>query len=86
MRPLAYEFPADPGAVGVGDQYMLGPDYLVAPVVVQGAVERRVYFPAGTSWTSIWDLADIIAGGASHVVAAPLDIILVYRRGGAAGW
>ena len=49
MRPLAYEFLADPGAFGVGDQYMLGPDYLVAPVVVQGAVERRVYFPAGTS-------------------------------------
>ena len=25
MRPLAYEFPADPKCRGVNDQYMLGP-------------------------------------------------------------
>jgi alpha-D-xyloside xylohydrolase len=30
MRPLAYEFPADPKCSGINDQYMLGPKFLVA--------------------------------------------------------
>ena len=45
MRPLWWEFPGDAGAVGVNDQYMLGPDLLVAPVTVQGATKRQVTFP-----------------------------------------
>ena len=57
MRPLAYEFPLDSGAAAVNDQYMLGPDLLVAPVTVQGATTRLVTFPgdATTRWVSFWD-------------------------------
>ena len=83
MRPLWWEFPADPGAVGVNDQYLLGPSLLVAPVVTQGATTRDVYFPgdATTKWVSFWDpAAPPVAGGARHTVAAPLDTIPVYRR------
>ena len=29
MRPLWYEFPDDPNCVGVNDQYLLGPKYLL---------------------------------------------------------
>ena len=47
MRPLAYEFPADPKCRGLNDQYMLGPKYLVAPVTVENATTRTLYFPAG---------------------------------------
>lgn len=36
MRPLWWEFPGDALAIGVNDQYMLGPDLLVAPVTAQG--------------------------------------------------
>ena len=31
--------------MGINDQYMLGPDLLVAPVTVQGATKRQVTFP-----------------------------------------
>ena len=57
MRPLWWEFPGDPHAVGVNDQYMLGPDLLVAPVTVQGATTRLVTFPgdATTRWVAFWD-------------------------------
>ena len=86
MRPLAFEFPEDRGSTAINDQYMLGPSYLVAPVTVQGATTRRMYFPAGTAWTSIWDSSDVVQGGVMRTVAAPIDTIPVYRRGGAAGW
>ena len=79
MRPLWWEFPADAGSVGVNDQYMLGPKYLVAPVVTQGATTRKMYFPAGASWKQIFT-QDVVAGGATKTVAAPLEQIPVYER------
>ena len=32
MRPLVFEFPEDPKTHGIFDQFMLGPDIMVAPV------------------------------------------------------
>ena len=44
LRPLAYHDPADPGTT---DEFLLGADVLVAPVLEPGASVRRVRFPAG---------------------------------------
>ena len=79
MRPLWYEFPQDPAAYDVNDQYLLGPDYLVAPVTAQGATNRSVVFPAGARWVSVWDEA-VVEGPGTRVVQAPLEVIPVYRR------
>jgi alpha-D-xyloside xylohydrolase len=46
LRPLFFEFPEDPGAWLVEDQYMLGTALLVAPLF-ERADERRVYLPPG---------------------------------------
>ena len=81
MRPLWYEFPTDPESVSVNDQYLLGPRLLVAPVVIQNATEREVYFPAGADWQSFFDpSAAVVKGGSKHIVETPLDIIPVYWR------
>ena len=81
MRPLWYEFPTDPESVSVNDQYLLGPRLLVAPVVIQNATEREVYFPAGADWQSFFDpSAAVVKGGSRQMVQAPLDIIPVYWR------
>jgi alpha-D-xyloside xylohydrolase len=80
MRPLWYEFVGDPACYGVDDQYLLGPALLVAPVVVQGATNRTVVFPAGASWTSVWNASDVVAGGVTVVVDAPLAVIPAYWR------
>ncbi|MDR1426651.1 MAG: family 31 glucosidase, partial [Bifidobacteriaceae bacterium] len=50
MRPLFVDVPDDPTAWNVEDQFMLGPDRVVAPVTVPGASERDVYLPRG-EWT-----------------------------------
>ena len=41
MRPLFVDFPEDPEAWHVEDQFLLGPDLLVAPVLTLGARKRR---------------------------------------------
>jgi alpha-D-xyloside xylohydrolase len=81
MRPLWFGFPNVPKCLGVNDQYLLGPDLLVAPVTVQNATSRSVYFPAGSDWQSFFDpSAAVVKGGSRQMVQAPLDIIPVYWR------
>ncbi|MEA2457205.1 MAG: sulfoquinovosidase, partial [Thermoleophilaceae bacterium] len=47
VRPLWLAYPDDSEAAKQDQEWLLGPDVLVAPVVAQGAVDRSVYFPAG---------------------------------------
>jgi len=47
MRALFMDFPDDPKVAGLGDEYMFGPAFLVAPVTEQGTTSRTVYLPAG---------------------------------------
>ena len=45
MRPLWFEFPADKLTYLINDQYMVGSDVLVAPVVKEGMRTRGIYLP-----------------------------------------
>ena len=80
MRPLFLDFPDDPVSWEVEDQFLFGADILVAPVVVEGARQRRV--PAGrTAWRDAWTAADH-AGGQWITAPAPVDTIPVFLREG----
>jgi sulfoquinovosidase len=46
-RPLWLEFPSDPRAAAQQQEWTLGDDVLVAPVVTEGATGPSVYFPRG---------------------------------------
>ena len=46
-RPLYLAYPNDAQAALQDQEWLLGPDVLVAPVVTQGANSRPVYFPEG---------------------------------------
>lgn len=81
MRPLFFDFPKDPGCAAVEDEYMFGPDLLVAPVLVEGARSRPVYLPAGTAWVDAWS-EKVFAGGQTVAADAPLERIPVYLRQG----
>ncbi len=82
LRPLFYDFEGDRRTFLVEDQYMFGPDLLVAPVVEYGARERKVYLPAGASWTDARD-GRKYEGGEEITVPAGLDTIPVFYRGDA---
>jgi len=53
MRALWLHYPDDPLAVARDDEYLWGPDILVAPVSEKGAASRRVYLPRG-DWYDFW--------------------------------
>ena len=82
MRPLFVDFPGDPLAWRAEDQFLFGPDLLVAPVLEPGATARDVYLPAGRSWTEAATGARH-AGGVSVTVALTLDRIPVFVAEGA---
>jgi alpha-D-xyloside xylohydrolase len=82
MRPLFLGHPDDPAAWDVEDEFLLGPDLLVAPVLHAGARSRTVYLPAGTDWVDPRTGATH-AGGTTIEAAAPLDTVPVFVRAGA---
>jgi alpha-D-xyloside xylohydrolase len=80
MRPLFYDFPEDKKAWEVEDQYMFGPNYLVAPILHEGQRERELYLPPG-AWTCVWT-GSSFEGGRRVTVSAALDCIPVFSRDG----
>ena len=78
MRAMFYAFPGDPACAGLKDQYMFGDRYLVAPVMAPGARRRDVCLPAGR-WRNV-DTGEVVEGGRTLSVAAPLESIPVFER------
>lgn len=81
MRALFMNFPNDPKVSGIGDEYMFGPAFLVAPVTEQGATSRKVYLPAGSDWYNYWT-NERIKGGQTITVSAPIDTLPLFVRAG----
>lgn len=79
VRGLFYEFNGDEKSYNISDEYMLGPDLLVAPVTEAEARERQVYLPGDSSvhWTSVKSGASY-EGGTRITVEAPIDEIPVF--------
>jgi alpha-D-xyloside xylohydrolase len=80
MRALVLQNQNDEQARTIKDEYMLGPDFLVAPVVDAGT-QRAVYLPKG-EWVDYWSGA-AASGGKTVVVDAPIDKLPLYVRDGA---
>ena len=81
MRALFMDFPDDPKVANLGDEYMFGPAFLVAPVTSQGQTHRQVYLPAGADWYDYWTDRKY-TGGQTITAAAPIDQIPLFVRAG----
>ena len=81
MRALWLQYPGDPEAVKLGDEYLWGRDLLIAPVVEKGATKRRVYLPEG-NWSDWWTNEKIQGG---RWIERPVDLAMmpIYVRVGA---
>jgi alpha-glucosidase len=78
VRHMLLEFPEDPEVIDMSDQYLLGPDLLVAPVVSKGAVTKELYLPEG-SWFHLWT-GEEFQGPARITIDAPLGEPPVFSR------
>ena len=81
MRPLYFDFPADPLVWDHPLQWMLGDDLLVAPVLEPGVASWSVYLPAGDWVDAFTGLA--VDGGQVVSRAVPIDELPVYVRASA---
>ena len=79
MRPLFFDFEKDPKSAEVEDEYLFGPDILVAPILDYQKRSRDVYLPTGTEWVDAWS-DQIFQGGTSTCVDAPIERIPVFLR------
>jgi alpha-glucosidase (family GH31 glycosyl hydrolase) len=79
MKPLAYVWPRDAATYAIGDEYLFGPSFLVAPIIEAGG-HRPVYLPAGT-WYDYNDPGKGYPGGQTIQVAEPMEKIPVFIRG-----
>jgi alpha-glucosidase len=82
MRPLFWEFEGDEACWAIKDQFMLGADLLVAPVVREGYRSRKVYLPAG-DWVQLGTRKRFARGsgeGGTYTVLAPIGRIPVFAR------
>ncbi|MBN1514959.1 DUF4968 domain-containing protein [Candidatus Sumerlaeota bacterium] len=77
LRALFFEFPDDPGAWQIDDEYMFGSDLLVAPLFDEGN-SRKVYLPTG-AWLN-YQTGEVYAGAQWHTIdAGPVPIVLLVR-------
>ena len=81
MRALMMDFPTDQVALGISNEFMFGPAFLVNPVTTPGATTRSVYLPSGTSWTDFWTGVNF-TGGQTITAAAPISHLPLYMRAG----
>lgn len=84
MRPLFLEFPEDErGYTDEHFTFMYGKSLLVANVVEKGAVTRRLYLPAGTTWYDLNDHMKAYTGGQEIEIPVGSDSIPMFLRGSA---
>ena len=76
VQPMALAFPEN-GYENIKDQFMLGNDLLVAPVVEKGARSRKLVLPEG-KWKS--EEGDTFEGGKTVDIKVPIDRLPYFRR------
>ena len=81
FRPLLLNYQDDPSTYNLDDQFIIGNDLLVAPIMKPDVTRRLVYLPAG-SWYDYWTNKKY-TGGTMISVDAPLDIVPMFVRAGA---
>ena len=83
LRPTFLDFDSDPRTFDDCDDYMCGPQLLVASVVTPGGRTRDVYLPEGPPCWYAFDGAHSYLAGRTASVAAPLDYIPLFCPAGA---
>jgi len=81
FRPLVLNYQDDSNTYNLDDQFMIGDDLLVAPVVKPDVTRRLVYLPPGT-WYDYWN-GKKYDGGTMISVEAPLETVPMFVRAGA---
>ena len=80
FRPLVLNYQNDASTYNLDDEFMIGNDLLVAPVLRPDVTRRLVYLPEG-KWYDYWTNKEY-KGGSVVSVDAPLETVPMFVRGG----
>ncbi len=80
FRPLVLNYQDDKNTLSLDDEFMIGRDLLVAPILAPHVTSRLVYLPPGT-WFDFWTGKSYV-GGTRVPADAPLETVPMYVRGG----
>lgn len=81
QRALLLEYPDDPGAWLIEDEYMFGSQLLVAPLMEE-TTERDVYLPGTDKWID-YQTGKVYGPGWNRIAAGHLPIIILVKNGSA---
>lgn len=79
VRPLWWLDPDSEDALVCEDEFLLGDQILVAPVVEQGARQRNIFFPPG-SWLDMLNNVTVEGGGWFMNYSVDLDQLAYFRK------
>ncbi|MCF0190758.1 MAG: alpha-xylosidase [Marinilabiliaceae bacterium] len=80
VRALLLEFPDDPGAWDIQDEYMFGTNILVAPIFEDNATERVVYLPGRDKWID-YQTGKVYTPGWQTIQTAQIPVVMLVRDG-----
>ncbi|EGT3599135.1 DUF4968 domain-containing protein [Clostridium perfringens] len=80
FRPMIMEYEKDMNLLNIREQFMLGENMLVAPVLYKGERSKTVYLPKG-SWFNYFTM-EKLQGGKWYKLPCELDEILVFVKEG----
>lgn len=81
FRPMIMEYEKDMNLLNMREQFMLGENMIVAPVLYEGERSKTVYLPRG-SWFNYFT-REKLQGGKWYKLPCELDEILVFVKEGA---
>ncbi|TDH09324.1 hypothetical protein EPR50_G00085620 [Perca flavescens] len=80
-RPMWWLSPSDPMTFTIDDQFLIGDEVLVAPVVEKGAVQRDIYLPdGGFQWQDSQNAQVFDGGTFLQDYPVPLEGVAVFLR------
>ena len=82
VRPLNFYSQSSTQYDDIEDQYFWGSDVMIAPVLEQGVVARRVVIPDG-QWIDYNNPSKIYNGGDTIIYDAPLGVLPMFVKAGA---
>ena len=79
VRALFFEFPDDPGAWTIDNQYLFGSDMMVAPMFEEGETKRDVYLPGG-NWID-YQSGKVYGKGWHAIAPGEIEAVILVRDG-----
>ncbi|MDX8365343.1 glycoside hydrolase family 31 protein [Cytobacillus sp. IB215665] len=80
MRPLLMEYPEDENTYNLSDQFMIGDNVIVAPILQPTTQHRVIYLPKG-NWVNYWT-DELVVGGKHQLIEADLETLPIFIKQG----